>query len=86
MFGSSALTPSASSGLTVSLAVDASTTGSACSLSGDTVKYLNAGDCVMDANQAGNANYLSGDQVSRTIVVGKASQIITFVAPATGAV
>ncbi len=86
VFGSSALAPSASSGLSVSLAVDASTTGNACSLSGTTVKYLNVGDCVLDANQAGNANYLSGDQLSRTVVVGKASQVITFTAPATGAV
>ena len=86
VFGSSALAPSASSGLSVSLAVDASTTGNACSLSGTTVKYLNVGDCVLDANQAGNANYLSGDQLSRTVVVGKASQVITFTVPATGSV
>ncbi len=86
VFGSSALAPSASSGLSVSLAVDASTTGNACSLSGTTVKFLSVGDCVLDANQAGNANYLSGDQLSRTVMVGKASQVITFTAPATGAV
>jgi hypothetical protein len=85
VFGSSALAPSASSGLPVSLAVDASTTGNACSLSGTTVKYLNVGNCVLDVNQAGNANYLSGDQLTRTVVVGKASQVITFTAPATGA-
>ena len=50
------------------------------------VTYLNVGTCVLDANQAGNANYLAGDQLSRTVVVGKASQVITFTAPATGAV
>ena len=86
VFGSSALAPSASSGLSVSLGVDASTTGNACTLSGTTVKYLNVGNCVLDANQAGNGNYLSGDQLTRTVVVGKASQVITFAAPATGAV
>ena len=85
-FGSSALAPSASSGLSVSLAVDPSTTGNACSLSGTTVTYLNVGNCVLDANQAGNANYLAGDQLTRTVVVGKASQVITFTAPATGSV
>ena len=86
VFGSSALAPSASSGLSVSLAVDASTTGNACSLSGTTLKYLNVGDCVLDANQAGNASYLPAPQLTRTIVVGKASQAITFTAPASGTV
>ena len=86
VFGSSALAPSASSGLSVSLAVDASPTGNACSLSGTTLKYLNVGDCVLDANQAGNASYLPAPQLTRTIVVGKASQAITFTAPASGTV
>ena len=79
--GSSALKPSASSGLPVSLAVAASSTHNACSLSGTTVKYLNVGTCVLDANQAGNASYLSAAQLTRTIVVAKAAEATTTTKP-----
>jgi hypothetical protein len=49
---------------------------------GDTVSYLAVGDCVIDAVQAGNANYLAANQVQQTIIVvaRKANQSITFAA------
>jgi hypothetical protein len=43
-----------------------------CSVSGadgTTVSYLAAGSCVIDANQAGNANYEAAPQVPQTIAV-----------------
>jgi hypothetical protein len=47
---------SASTGLPVTLTIDSSV-GTECSLSGTTVRFTGAGRCVIDANQAGNANY-----------------------------
>jgi len=84
--GSDALTPTASSGLTVALTVDASTTNDACSLSGDTVSYLHSGSCVLDANQAGDADHTAAAQVQQTIAVGQAAQTIAFTAPSSGMV
>ncbi len=71
--GSASLSPTASSGLTVTLSVDGTTTNDACSISGDTVSYLHAGSCVIDANQAGDADYLAATQVQQTITVGQAT-------------
>jgi len=50
----------------------ASSGAGVCSVSGangTTVSYLAAGSCVIDANQAGNANYQAAPQVPRTITV-----------------
>ncbi len=85
--GSVWLSPSASSGLTPVLSVDkAKTTNSACTVSGDIVRFDHAGSCVLDANQAGNADYAAAPQVQKTITVGKESQRITFNAPSHGTV
>jgi len=43
-----------------------------CSVSGadgTTVNYLGPGSCIVDASQAGNANYQAAPQVQRTITV-----------------
>jgi len=53
----------------------------ACTVSGSTVTYTAAGNCVIDANQAGNARYADAPQVQRTIEVSKLSQSIIFLAP-----
>jgi hypothetical protein len=54
------VTATATSGLPVTLTIDASAT-SVCSISGSTsgstVSFLGGGMCVIDANQGGNANY-----------------------------
>jgi hypothetical protein len=58
-----------------------------CSVSGangTTVRYLAAGSCVINANQAGNGTYAAAPQVQRTIDVRKRAQSITFTPPATG--
>jgi hypothetical protein len=64
--------------------VDSSSGAGVCSVSGSTVSYLAAGSCVIDANQAGNAEYLAAAQVQQTIAVGQGTQHITFTGPATG--
>ena len=88
--GSATLTATGGgSGNPVIFSVDASSGAGVCTVSGTngaTVTYAGAGSCVIDANQAGNANYLAAPQVQQTITVGKASQSISFTAPATGTV
>ncbi len=60
-----------------------STTPVVCTVTLDgTVTTTGAGNCTINTNQAGNANYLAASQVSRTFVVNKASQSITFAQPA----
>jgi len=51
-----AVSATASSGLPVSLTIDASS-GSVCSISGSTVSFIGAGTCTIDASEAGNANF-----------------------------
>jgi hypothetical protein len=53
---------------------------------GTTVSYLAAGSCVIDANQAGNANYQAAPEIQRTITVSAARQAISFTAPVSGPV
>ena len=57
-----------------------------CTVSGSTVTYTAAGNCVIDANQAGNARYADAPQVQRTIKVSKLSQSISFFAPSSGTI
>jgi Bacterial Ig-like domain (group 3) len=69
------------SGNPVVFTVDASSDAGACGVSGvngKTVHYTAAGSCVIDANQAGSANYNAAPQVQRTIQVNKVNQAITF--------
>ena len=52
-----------------------------------TVTFIAAGTCVIDANQAGNANYSAATQVQQSFTVAKGAQTITFTSSApTGAV
>ncbi|MBI5655915.1 MAG: hypothetical protein HZC44_03430 [Geobacter sp.] len=63
---SATLSAIATSGLTVSFS---SQTTSICTVSGTTINGLATGDCIVAANQAGDANYLAAPQVTRTIAV-----------------
>jgi hypothetical protein len=56
------------SGNSVSLTIDASA-DSVCSISGRTVTFNAVGTCVIDANQAGNADYQAAPQVQQTVTV-----------------
>jgi mono/diheme cytochrome c family protein len=67
----------ATSGLAISYS--SNSTG-VCTVEGTTVTVIALGDCLIEAEQAGNANYAAADPVSRTIVIQQASQSITFAA------
>ena len=73
------LSATASSGLAVGYSVPV---GAPCSVSGSTVTILGAGTCVITASQPGNTNYNAATPVSRSVVIAKAAQTITFPAPA----
>jgi large repetitive protein len=60
------------SGNPVVFSVDPSSGAGVCTVSGTngtTVNYAAAGSCVIDANQAGNANYTAAPQVTATVTV-----------------
>jgi hypothetical protein len=55
-----------------------STASTACGVSGTTVTLLAAGPCAIDADQAGNADYLAAPRVTRAFTIAFASQTIFF--------
>jgi PKD domain len=61
----------ATSGLPVSLTVDASSS-SVCSVTGSTVSFIGAGTCTIDANQSGNGTYSTGAQAQQSFSVAPA--------------
>jgi hypothetical protein len=69
------------SGNPVVLSIDA-VSSSVCSIAGSTVTFQHAGTCVIDANQAGNADYLAANQLQQSVAVGKGSQAVTFTSTA----
>jgi hypothetical protein len=82
--GGAGYTPAATgggSGNAVTFSIDA-TTAANCSISGGLVTYQHAGSCTVDANQAGNADYLAASQVQQSYAVGKGSQAISFTSTA----
>ncbi len=64
-----AVLASASSGLAVSLS---SATPGVCSVLAATVSFASVGTCMIDANQAGDADYTAGAQVQQSFAVGPA--------------
>ncbi|MDA8355811.1 MAG: HYR domain-containing protein [Actinomycetota bacterium] len=80
------------SGNPVVFSVDSSSGAGVCSVSGtdgSTVDFTGPGSCVIDANQAGNAEYLAAATVSWTVTVTDADLAIAspgnITTPATGA-
>ena len=57
----------------VVFSLDPSSEAGACTLPGDTVRYTRAGNCVIDANEAANADYPAAPQVTQTILVRSAT-------------
>ena len=55
-----------------------STTLAVCTISGNIVTGVTAGNCTIAANQAGNANYSAAPQVTQNIAVSPGSQTIIF--------
>jgi hypothetical protein len=71
------VTATASSGLTVAFTIDAGS-ASLCSISGSTVSFNHVGTCVIDANQAGDANWNPAPQKQQSVTVNPGDQTITF--------
>lgn len=82
---STALSASASSGLPVTITVDATSTA-VCSVAGSTVTFLTGGTCTLRANQGGNLGWNAAPEVSEDVAVTKRGQTISFVAPGTASV
>jgi hypothetical protein len=74
------VTAKASSGLPVTLTIDA-TSAAVCSLSGSTVSFIGEGTCRSDANQPGNGEYNAAPQEQLSFAVGpdvRPAQTISF--------
>ena len=71
----------ASSGLAVAITIDASSS-SICSIASGVVSFAADGTCVIDFNQAGNANYNAAPHVQQSVSVGQTPQSITFISTA----
>ncbi len=69
------------SGNPVTFTIDATATG-VCTLSAGVVTYQHVGTCTVNADQAGNADYLAANQVQRSYTVGQGSQAIAFTSTA----
>ena len=75
---STTLSATSDSGLPVTYSVDATSGPGVCSLSGATLTYESSGSCVVDADQAGNADYAAAATVTQTISVTLRPQTITL--------
>ncbi len=78
--GSYTPTGTATSGLTVAFTIDGSAS-SVCSISAGVVSFNGIGTCVINANQAGNANYDPAPQVQQSFAV-KSNQTVSFTSTA----
>ena len=70
-------TATATSNLTPVITVDSSSTAGVCTVNDGTVLFTGAGTCVLDANQAGNANFGAAPQVQQSITVAPAPLTLT---------
>jgi hypothetical protein len=80
-------TASSTSGLSVAMTLDATSTG--CSISAlGVITFTSTGTCLIDADQAGNINFLPATRVTQSVQVFKKSQTVSFSssAPAPGTV
>ncbi len=75
------LSASASSSLAVTLSVDSSSTAGACAVSGASLALTAPGTCVVNADQAGDSNYLAAPQVQASIAVAAAPATTTTTTP-----
>ena len=78
--GSAAYSPAATGGLSGNAVVFtvANSSSTICNLVAGKVSYLAPGDCVIEANQAGNTNYNAASVATQTISVSKGNQAIAF--------
>jgi lysophospholipase L1-like esterase len=79
VFGAAPATLTATGGASGNPIVFATTSAATiCTVSGSTVTFVGVGTCNLTANQAGNTNYAAATQVTAAIVIGAATQTITF--------
>jgi hypothetical protein len=81
--GGPSYTVTATGGLSaepVTFSLDSTSTG--CGLSGATVTFLAAGSCVIDADQAGNADYTAATEAKQSFEIAKGAQAIAFTSTA----
>jgi hypothetical protein len=64
----------ASSGLSIGFSV----AGVGCSISGGTITFTSAGDCVVEASQPGSSAYFAAPTASQTIAVGRRNHTLAF--------
>src|ERR1019366_9570057 len=62
------------SGNAVTFSIDAASTAGACSISAANVSFTGAGACVIDANQAGDANYTAAPQAQQPLTIASAAK------------
>ncbi len=55
-----------------------SSTSSVCQIGGETVSFVGAGRCIVDANQAGGSNYSAATEVQQSFAVAPATQTISW--------
>jgi Bacterial Ig-like domain (group 1) len=67
------------SGNPVTFSIDSTSSSGACSVSGGTVSFTGVGLCVINANQAGNADYSAAPQIQQRFSIGYATS--GFLAP-----
>lgn len=60
----------------------ASASSAICTLNFGKISFQSVGDCVLEANQAGNTNYNAALQATQTITVGKGAQAISVTSAA----
>src|SRR5262249_36964857 len=70
------VTATATSGLPVSFTIDAAAS-TVCTIAGATVSFIGVGTCVIDANQAGKANYRAAPQRQTALAGGEEAQTMT---------
>ena len=80
--GGPTYTPVASATSGLSATVTVSTGSTACTIGEGVVHFVAVGTCVLDANQAGNDDYLAAAQVQQTVTVGKGTSVITITSTA----
>ncbi len=75
----------ATSGLSVTFSIDI-TSSSVCSISGGVVSFTSGGTCIIDANQAGSADYSVAAQVQQLVTIDQEAQTISFTSSPSGSV
>jgi len=73
--GDFTLSASSDSGLTVNFS---SITPSTCTISGNTITLISAGNCTINTSQAGNSIFNPATSINQSFTINKKNQIITF--------